>query len=253
MPLDSQEFLRRFLLHVLPRGFVRIRSFGFLATRRRARLLPLFQRLLADYPTAHTPEPSLLPPLSPLVPAAQNVPLPCLSSKDSLSFLLGNSQPGARTLTLLNHPTMLLSTARASAPTAVVSVLTEIHFNPPLTFVNYPQRIASSTYQHSRRYLLSVRSTQPWTKKSQSRMQNHSSPRSPRQGLRTNPPIANAPAGRTSFYAEAHRRRICDRGLRFFNDQSDPQIGPAALRALPWLSRCSAPGQFTVKYSSASM
>ena len=47
-------------------------------------------------------------------------------------------------MTLLNHPTMLLSTARASAPTAVVSVLTEIHFNPPLTFVNYPQRIASS-------------------------------------------------------------------------------------------------------------
>ena len=55
MPLDSQEFLRRFLLHVLPRGFVRIRSFGFLATRSRARLLPLCQRLLADYPTAHTP------------------------------------------------------------------------------------------------------------------------------------------------------------------------------------------------------
>jgi hypothetical protein len=53
MPLDSQEFLRRFLLHVLPRGFVRIRSFGFLATRHRARLLPLCQRLLADYP--HTP------------------------------------------------------------------------------------------------------------------------------------------------------------------------------------------------------
>jgi hypothetical protein len=55
MPLDSQEFLRRFLLHVLPRGFVRIRSFGFLATRRRARLLPLCQRLLDDYPPAHTP------------------------------------------------------------------------------------------------------------------------------------------------------------------------------------------------------
>jgi hypothetical protein len=90
------------------------------------------------------PQPSLLPPLSPLVSAAQNVPLPCLSSKDSLSFLLGNSRPGARTLTLLNHPTMLLSTARASAPTGVVSVLTEIHLNPPLTFLNYPHRTASS-------------------------------------------------------------------------------------------------------------
>jgi len=55
MTLGSQEFLRRFLLHILPRGFVRIRFFGFLATRSRARLLPLCQRLLADYPTAHTP------------------------------------------------------------------------------------------------------------------------------------------------------------------------------------------------------
>jgi len=47
-------------------------------------------------------------------------------------------------LTLPNHSTMPLSTARASAPTAVVSVLTEIHLNPPLTFLNYPHRIASS-------------------------------------------------------------------------------------------------------------
>jgi hypothetical protein len=90
------------------------------------------------------PQTSLLPPLSPLVSAAQNVPLPCLSSKDSLSFLLGNSRPGARTLTLPNHPTMPLSTAPASAPTAVVSVLTEIHLNPSLTFLNYLHRIASS-------------------------------------------------------------------------------------------------------------
>jgi hypothetical protein len=41
MPLASQEFLRGFLLHVLPRGFVRIRSFGFLANRRRASSAPL--------------------------------------------------------------------------------------------------------------------------------------------------------------------------------------------------------------------
>jgi hypothetical protein len=42
------EFLRRFLLHVLPAGFVRIRHFGFLAHRRRARLLPLCFRLLGS-------------------------------------------------------------------------------------------------------------------------------------------------------------------------------------------------------------
>src|ERR1700720_678717 len=55
MTLDSRKLLRRFLLRVLPRGAVRIRSLGFLATRHRARLFPLCQPLLADYPTAHTP------------------------------------------------------------------------------------------------------------------------------------------------------------------------------------------------------
>lgn len=46
MTLTVDEFLRRFLLHLLPRGFVRIRNFGFLANRQRARLLPLCFRLL---------------------------------------------------------------------------------------------------------------------------------------------------------------------------------------------------------------
>jgi len=41
MSLAVHEFLRRFLLHTLPSGFVRIRHFGFLANRKRARLLPL--------------------------------------------------------------------------------------------------------------------------------------------------------------------------------------------------------------------
>jgi len=47
MTLSVDEFLRRFLLHVLPRGFVRIRHFGFFAHRRRAALLPLCRQLLA--------------------------------------------------------------------------------------------------------------------------------------------------------------------------------------------------------------
>jgi hypothetical protein len=46
MTLSVDEFLRRFLLHLLPEGFVRIRNFGFLANRKRATTLPLcFQRL----------------------------------------------------------------------------------------------------------------------------------------------------------------------------------------------------------------
>jgi hypothetical protein len=46
MTVTGEEFLRRFLLHTLPRGFVRIRFCGFLANRRRRELLPLCQRLL---------------------------------------------------------------------------------------------------------------------------------------------------------------------------------------------------------------
>jgi len=46
MTLSVDEFLRRFLLHILPKGFVRIRNFGFLANRRRAILLPLCFQLL---------------------------------------------------------------------------------------------------------------------------------------------------------------------------------------------------------------
>src|SRR4051812_17902535 len=46
LTLHVHEFLRRFLLHVLPPGFVRIRHFGFLSTRKRSTLLPLCFRLL---------------------------------------------------------------------------------------------------------------------------------------------------------------------------------------------------------------
>ena|SRR5215467_692512 len=52
MPVE--EFLRRFLLHVLPRGFVRIRNFGFLANRRRATLLPLCSQLLDSAPQSQS-------------------------------------------------------------------------------------------------------------------------------------------------------------------------------------------------------
>jgi predicted Zn-ribbon and HTH transcriptional regulator len=41
MTLSAEKFLTRFLLHLLPKGFVRIRSFGYLANRNRRTLLPL--------------------------------------------------------------------------------------------------------------------------------------------------------------------------------------------------------------------
>ncbi len=48
LSLSLDEFLCRFLLHILPKGFVRIRNFGFLANRKRATLLPLCLQLLGS-------------------------------------------------------------------------------------------------------------------------------------------------------------------------------------------------------------
>ena len=61
MTLPVDEFLRCFLLHLLPRGFIRIRNFGFLANRRRAEFLPLCFRLLqpSDQPVADATSPAL--------------------------------------------------------------------------------------------------------------------------------------------------------------------------------------------------
>ncbi len=55
MTLEAAEFIRRFLLHILPRGFVRIRQFGFLANRARGKKLALCRALLgAPPPSADT-------------------------------------------------------------------------------------------------------------------------------------------------------------------------------------------------------
>jgi len=48
MTLAATELLRRFFLHVLPKGFVRIRHFGFLANRFRVSRLELGRQLLAS-------------------------------------------------------------------------------------------------------------------------------------------------------------------------------------------------------------
>jgi hypothetical protein len=55
MTLTATEFLRRFIQHVLPRGFVRIRHFGFLANSCRTARLDLSRRLLAVTPKPREP------------------------------------------------------------------------------------------------------------------------------------------------------------------------------------------------------
>ena len=54
MTLTPEEFLRRFLLHVLPKGFPRIRYFGWMANRKRAVMLQLCRRLLGQTRTEET-------------------------------------------------------------------------------------------------------------------------------------------------------------------------------------------------------
>jgi hypothetical protein len=55
------RIVRQFLQHVLRGGFVRIRSFGFLANRHRAERLALIRRLLALGQTASKPLPGVEP------------------------------------------------------------------------------------------------------------------------------------------------------------------------------------------------
>ena len=57
MTLDAHEFLRRFLLHVLPKGFMRVRYYGFLANRNRAEKLARVRQLLGQRPRSTDSEP----------------------------------------------------------------------------------------------------------------------------------------------------------------------------------------------------
>ena len=48
--LEGQEFVRRFLMHILPKGFMRIRHFGYLSNRTRRRKLAVIRHCLAQPP-----------------------------------------------------------------------------------------------------------------------------------------------------------------------------------------------------------
>jgi len=54
MTLDAREFIRRFLLHVLPKGLMKIRYFGFLAHTNKKKLIPFIRKLID--PNATLPE-----------------------------------------------------------------------------------------------------------------------------------------------------------------------------------------------------
>jgi hypothetical protein len=73
MTLAAHEFIRRFLLHVLPRGFHRIRHYGLLASSARKANIARARELLAVAPP---PEPVEAPELSDWLP-----PCPCCGGR----------------------------------------------------------------------------------------------------------------------------------------------------------------------------
>ena len=92
--LDAQEFIRRFLLHVLPEGFMRMRHFGFLANRSKKQALAQCRRILKLAPVL---------PQSPLL-SAKNLLLKitgidfsrCPCCQDGTMIIVGDLAPISR-------------------------------------------------------------------------------------------------------------------------------------------------------------
>jgi hypothetical protein len=79
MTLVTDEFIRRFLIHVLPTGFHRIRHYGLLASGSRAANIARARQLLAAPPRAKEPEPS--EPAAIEQPRVLQRPCPCCGGR----------------------------------------------------------------------------------------------------------------------------------------------------------------------------
>jgi hypothetical protein len=120
MTLKTDEFIRRFLLHVLPRGFQRLRQFGLLANRQRRHKLALCRKLLGD-------------------PAGQTVflqPLP----RDYQSLYQTLTGHSLKQCPACRAGTMKLTQSLAPLPGAVVHYARHHHHTP----LPAPQAIDSS-------------------------------------------------------------------------------------------------------------
>jgi len=76
MILPAAEFIRRFLMHVLPDGFMRIRHYGYLANRHRQQKLATCRRLLGVLPAATTEAQADDPDVPPAAPAGETEAAP---------------------------------------------------------------------------------------------------------------------------------------------------------------------------------
>jgi len=79
MRLQPHEFIRRFLMHVLPKGFHRIRHYGLLASTNRAKNIAMARALLNVAPPAADPQQQ--PDVAPDTPQLLPWPCPCCGAR----------------------------------------------------------------------------------------------------------------------------------------------------------------------------
>jgi hypothetical protein len=94
MSLSAGEFMRRFLMHVLPEGFHRIRYYGLFANGHRAAKLALCRRLLA----ASTPDEGAgASEVEDATPISEPPPCPCCGGRMSIVMVVApaNTRPRA--------------------------------------------------------------------------------------------------------------------------------------------------------------
>lgn len=89
MTLTAAEFMRRFLCHVLPDGFHRIRHVGLLANTQRARLIARARELISDRVALSAPDP-VKPPEDP-VSAPTPLPCPCCGGRMILREIIARA------------------------------------------------------------------------------------------------------------------------------------------------------------------
>lgn len=104
MTLSGVEFLRRFFTHLLPKGFVHIRSYGLLANRHRHSKLALCREILSQ----HEKEPDLFAPRREIAEAKHAEPLEseprCRCCGGQLRCLDYRLRPSREMLWALNWP-----------------------------------------------------------------------------------------------------------------------------------------------------
>jgi hypothetical protein len=151
MRLDAVEFIRRFLLHVLPTGFVKIRHFGLLANRKRRRALELCRAHLrfrtVDLPTLlNQQQRSALTPIMPQVPM-RNPARRCPFLRWPAHRHAGCASPCHSRL-FLKTTMLTLSSTRFGASAADEPAFAEVCVEPALPTATGP---SSSTIRHGGR------------------------------------------------------------------------------------------------------